>query len=174
MTKATRQMKYEASRSKLMIPKETRSILDSKAKTSGQTASKLIEQLINQYPVQSGQTHDTSVITTSGQTAISISGSTAIELNRLAERHGMTQQATLERLIMQGIVEKFNGAEKARELLQEYGTRKAAIAAFHKELTQECPGFKTISDLPEYAEGGRRYQAVSAALKKLTMETTAT
>jgi len=91
----------------------------------------------------------------------------AIErLDQLLKRHGATKRAMVERLILQGVVEKFSGADTARRLLAEYGNRRAAMTAFTKELRQEFPGFDQRKKL-EYPDAYRRYNAVNKALGDL-------
>lgn len=89
------------------------------------------------------------------------------QFDRLTKRYRTTQRAMFERLVMQGVVGNFNGADRARELLKQYeGNRKAATKACLDELQREFPGFTTKSTNPEHAEGKKRYRAVVSAIDR--------
>ena len=98
---------------------------------------------------------------------VTVSKEAGERLDRFATEHGMNRRGMLERLIMQGVVEKFSGAAKARELLAEFGgDGKAAMRAFTEELKQKFPGYKADSKLAAHAEARRRYSAVSNAISR--------
>lgn len=102
---------------------------------------------------------------------VGISVTVVTELERLCKQYGETKRSMVERLIMQGIVEKFNGAAKARELFQQYGRdTKAAMDSYRGELKLAVDGFKANSKLPEHAEASKRYDSVRRTLHRLTRE----
>lgn len=107
-----------------------------------------------------------------GRINMVLSVTAVTELERLAKHYTVTKRAMLERLIMQGITEEFNGAERARDLLEEHGgDRKAATRAFYAELKREYPGFTTMGKLPEHAEAQKRYRAVVSAIDREVKKT---
>jgi len=89
-------------------------------------------------------------------------------LDQLIKRHGVTKRAMVERLIKQGVVEEFNGADTARRLLAEHGDQEKALGAYREELKKEFSGFTTKSKLPEHAEARRRYDAVRRAMHRVS------
>jgi hypothetical protein len=97
---------------------------------------------------------------------VGISVTVVTELKRLCKEYGATKRAMVERLIMQGVVEEFSGADKARELLAEHGDQEKALKVYRDELKSEFPGFTTKSRLPEHAEARRRYDAVRTAMHR--------
>jgi hypothetical protein len=124
---------------------------------------------------------------------VGISVTVVTELKRLCKEYGVNQRAMVERLILEGILLKEKErvslgkiaereslateevlewliyaeriTDRAKELLDEHGTKKAAMAAYSEELRQDFPGYKQTK-LKEFPVAYKLYSQMNGALSR--------